>query len=280
MKSKLPALLFVLSIFLFSCSSDSDTNSEDLDVKYMKAYKTDTPEYPGDYDSFYEYSNGYLTKGKGYNLFSGTFTYDSSGKLISRHVYDQEYTFEYDSKNRLIKQSRTGSPDNITLKYDNNKITITNSYNYESAEHYDQISELYLDNKQRIIKYRNLSPTTDYTFMVQEYLYDDNNNITQITFKENNYNYDDFVVKYVYDNKKNPFYYAFKKLYKSIYYLECRNGISNYKHTGITPNNMTIYGTSTYAHQYDNDGYPVSWHMVYDNNGTVPATADYTVEYY
>ncbi|WP_338840828.1 hypothetical protein [Flavobacterium ginsenosidimutans] len=43
---------------------------------------------------------------------------------------------------------------------------------------------------------------------------------------------------------------------------------------------MTIYGTSTYTHQYDNDGYPLSWHMVYENNGPVPATADYTVEYY
>lgn len=283
MKAKLLTLFSSLSlIFLFSCSSDSDNdnNAEDQNVAYIKSYKTTTSPTPSDYDAFYEYSNGYLIKGTGYNWFSGTFEYDNSGKLIKRQMADEEYLYQYDSKNRLIKQSKTGSQDNITLSYGSNKITISNTYNYNGGNKYSEISDIYLDDKGRIIRVKKLTPTTTYTSMAEEYLYDSNNNITQITYKENNYNYPDYVVRFQYDDKKNPFYYSFKKLYKSVYYLECRYGIPNYKFTGITPNNMIVYGSATYDHIYNSAGYPVSWLNTYENGGSTPATANYTVEYY
>ncbi len=280
MKRKLIKIITCLSILLsLSCSSDSSNNELELNEMYIKSYKTVNAPSPGFYDAFFEYKNGYLINGTGFNAMGGTFQYDSSGKLITRQTGDKIYSYLYDNQGRLIKQLRNGTNDNITLTYDSNKITITESYDFINGRSIE-VSEIYLDNKSQIIKVKRITPSSSYEYMLQEYSYDDNGNITQLSYKENTNLDPDLIIKYEYDNKKNPFYTAFKKLYKSIYYLECRKGIPNYKHMGITPNNMTVYGSSTYDHKYNDKGYPIQWITTYENGGSVPAKTLRTIEYY
>ncbi|MFE3868317.1 hypothetical protein ACFX5E_09565 [Flavobacterium sp. LS2P90] len=289
MKKKLVKFITcTLIATLFSCTSDEKKSSEnvsldDENILYLKSYKQDVAPSPGYYDSFFEYNNGFLLSGTGYNFLGGTFKYDNSGKLISRQINNQIYSYTYDSQNRLLKEIKDGSNDNITISYIGNKITFLNSHGDTYPYPYNEISEIYLDDLQRIIKTKRVTETSTIGYTVREYSYDSRNNITQLVYKESNSSetVPDKYVNYQYDDKKNPFYYAYKKLYKSIYYLECRNGIANYKQTGVTPNNLTALGSSeTFIHTYNNYDFPVKYIQKYDNGGQTPATLERTMEYY
>jgi len=278
MRSRINLLyILLITLTLTNCNSDENINNSSEDnVLYLKSYKSNNAPSPGYYDSYYEYNNGYLISANGFTSFLGNYQYDATGKLLNKNSNGINYSYVYNSDGKLVKQIEIGTNNNIILTYNLNKVNITNTYEIAGGTPYSELSELELDNSGRIIKYRNLTPTTSYEFMSQEYSYDNKGNITQVRFKENNYNDPDYTVNYVYDDNKNPFFYSYKKLYKSIYYLNCRKGIQNYKHLGFTPNNMIQYGISeSYVHTYNNLGYPINWAKT-TNNGVT----EYNLEYY
>lgn len=286
-KSIFKFITYVLLATVLSCSSDDKKNPESVSLDdpnpmYIKKYISDVPTSPGYSVGDFEFNNGFLISGIGACWLSGTFQYDNDGKLLSRQKNGETFTYLYDNQNRLIKQSKVASNDFISLSYNGNIITITNSYSNSSPTPYVQISEIYTDSAGKIIKTKRITPTSMYDYVIQEYQYDSRNNIIKETTKSSISGtlQPDFTLNYQYDDKKNPFYYAYKKTYKSIYYLECRSGIRNNIQTGVTPNNLTIYGNSTtYSHIYNNSGYPIKIIQTYDNGLPNLATLERTVEY-
>ena len=269
-------LSILITATMISCSSNDNNNtSSEENILYLKSYKSNTAPTPGYYDSNYQYNNGYLTTANGFTPFVGTYQYDTFGKLLNKNSNGIVYNYQYNNESKLTKQIEIGTNNNVVLTYNLNKINITKTYEVVGGTMYSELSELEIDNSGRIIKFKNLTPTTSYEFMSQEYSYDNNGNILQVKSKENNYNDPDFTVNYIYDNNKNPFYYSYLKLYKSIYYLNCRKGIQNYKHLGFTPNNMIQYGSENYVHTYNNSGFPIKW-IKTTNNGLT----EYNLEYY
>lgn len=282
MKRKILAIVILSSIILSNCSSDNDQgNSMSENIKYLKSDKADNIVYPGDYDNFFEYRNGYLTHTSTGNtdINNTIYSYDTYGKLISKQNYNVYCTYVYDNQNRLIKEVETGTNNYTSLTYGTNKVTLTRYYEYSggsSTQNFEQT----LDNLGRIIKHRRLTPATYETSMLNEYIYDNDGNISEVRFKEDNYGYPDRIVYYQYDNKPNPYFYSFKKINNSIYYLKCLYGLSNYQFSGFTPNNMTIYGSTTYSYTYDEVGYPkTQLETYYDGSGGTNATG-HTFEYY
>jgi hypothetical protein len=282
MKRKILAIVILSSIILSNCSSDNDqSNSMSENIKYLKSDKSDNIVYPGDYDHFFEYENGYLTHTStgNTNINNTIYSYDTFGKLISKQNYNGYYAYVYDNQNRLIKEVETGTNNYTSLTYGTNKITLTRYYEYSggsSTENFEQT----LDNSGRIIKHRRLTPATYETSMLNEYIYDNNGNISEVRFKEDNYGYPDRIVYYQYDNKPNPYFYSLKKINNSIYYLKCLNGLSNYEFSGFTPNNMTIYGSTTYSYTYDEVGYPKTQLKTYYDGSGGTSTTGHTFEYY
>ena len=282
MKRKILAIVILSSITLSNCSSDnnqSDSMSEN--IKYLKSDKSDNTVYPGDYDHFFEYENGYLTHTSTGNtdINNTTYSFDTYGKLISVQTYNGYYTYVYDNQNRLIKEVETGTNNYINLTYDTNKVTLTRYYEYSGGSS-TEIFEQTLDNSGRIIKHRRLTPATYETSMLDEYIYDNNGNISEVRFKEDNYGYPDRIIHYQYDNKPNPYFYSLKKINNSIYYLKCLTGLNNYEFSGFTPNNMTIYGSTTYSYTYDEAGYPKTQLKTYYDGSGGTSTTGHTFEYY
>jgi hypothetical protein len=282
MKRKILAIVLITAITLSNCSSDNNqSNTIDENIKYLKSDKSDNMIYPGDYDKFFEYENGFLTKTStgNTNINNEIYTYDSYGKIISKQNYFGYYTYIYDNQNRLIKEVQNGTNNYINLTYGANKVSLTKYYEYPGGS-FTENFELTLDNSGRIIKHKRLTPTADETSMVDEYLYDNNGNISEVRFKENNYGNADKIVYYQYDNKPNPYFYSLKKINNSIYYLKCIDGLNNYEFSGFTPNNMTVYGSTTYSYTYDELGYPKTQLITYYNGSGGTTTTGHTFEYY
>jgi hypothetical protein len=274
--------LVVLSLFILSnCSNDDQSNNEPENIKYLKSNKSDNTTYPGDYDYFFEYQNGFLTHTStgNTNINNTIYSYDTNGKLISMQNYFGYFTYVYDSQNRLIKEVETGTNNYKSLTYGTNKVTLTRYYEYlggSVTENFEQT----LDNSGRIIKHKRLTPATFFTSMLEEYIYDTNGNISEVRIKEHNDGSQDRIVYYQYDNKPNPYFYSLKKINKSIYYLKCMFGLSNYEFSGFTPNNMTIYGSTTYSYTYDELGYPKTLSKTYYDGSGGTNTTGHTFEYY
>lgn len=281
MKRKILVIVILSSIILSNCSDNNPSDNTIEDIKFLKSDKSDNIVYPGDYDHFFEFDDGYLTFTRTGNtdINNNIYSYNAVGKLISRQYYNGNFTYAYDNQNRLIKEVETGTNNYTNLTYETNKVKLTRYYEYaggSSTENFEQT----LDNSGRIIKHRRLTSASYETSMLQEYVYDNNGNISEIRFKENSYGYPDRIVYYQYDNKPNPYFFALKKINNSIYYLKCLKGLSNYEFTGFTPNNMTIYGSTTYSYTYDEDGYPKTQLKTYYNGSGGTSTTGHTFEYY
>lgn len=279
-----------LIVCAISCSSDNTENllnSENISLDdpnpmYLKKYINDVPGSIAYSEGIFEFNNGFLISGIGLCWFSGNYQYDNSGKLLSSQKNGDSYTYQYDNQNRLVKQSKVGSSDYISLSYNGNVITVTNSYSNFSSTPFVEISEIYTDTLGRIIKTKRITPSTTSGSLVEEYVYDARNNIIQKTYKESNTTppQSDYSINYQYDDKKNPFYYAYKKIYKNLYYLQNRTGIANGIITGVTPNNLTAYGNSTtFTYTYNNAGYPIKIIQTYDNGLPTLSTFERVIEY-
>lgn len=288
MKKQILKLISVVMIATaVNCSSENSQNSDNISLDdpnpmYLKKYINDVPTSPAYAEGIFEYNNGLLTNGFGACWFSGSFQYDNNGKLLSRQKNGDSFTYLYDNQNRVVKQLKTGSNDFISLSYNGNIITVTDSYSYFGQTPYVEVFEITTDSSGKILKNKHLTPFSFSTHIVQEYVYDNRNNITQKTYKENNAipPQPDFSVNYQYDDKKNPFYYAYKKLYKSLYYIQHRRGIEIDIVTGVTPNNLTVFGSSTtFAYLYNTAGYPTKITQTYFNGAPNLATFDRKIEY-
>ncbi|MBS7788284.1 hypothetical protein KIH23_13330 [Flavobacterium sp. CYK-55] len=278
--------LFVFGCFGFllaSCSSDSGSgagSSEDQNPLYLKSYVLTSPDMGGVYDSFYAYQNGFLTNGTGFNANGGTYQYDAQGKLTRSSTMYETFDYTYDAQGRLIKRTKVGTNDYTSLLYSGNKVTVKNYYEVSGDPVEDRV-DLYLNSAGQITKLRRLTPTDDYSFMVEDYVYDSRGNITQKWSRENNYGDPDQSITFTYDNQKNPFYYALKKLHRSTYLLECRLGVPNYEFRGFTPNNLKTVGSSQiYEYSYNERGYPVGYIKTYENGGSSPGVSEYAIEYW
>lgn len=252
---KLPYILTLLMLFILSgCNSEDDNITTEENILYLKSKKNTNPDFSY-LDEFYVFENGLLMNASGYTTFDGTYSYDNDNNLIEKESVYGNYSYEYDSQGRLIKELNMDTNNYYELVYSSDKVLINEFYNGNLTP----FSEITIDSNGKIIKIRELIDTTSYTFMVQEYSYDNSGNIIELIYKENNNGDPDVYVNYEYDENKNPYYYSLRNLYQNTYYLECRSGIPNYIDKGFTPNNMVIYGNTSYMYEYNSDGYPISY---------------------
>ena len=267
--------LLALIIMILGCSKDQN-NTEislmkfwthvDLNFSYL--------------DEFFYYEGEYLTdkySGDGYRI---EYRYDKKGNLSEAISSETNYVFySYDNNNRLTEVLNENKSTRYTLSYDSNKVYVSSYSNGNISKTYEHI----LDNKGQIIeinlifdKYSNGS-----TSPRREYYYDDRGNIVNKIIHYNNgtltinYNYE-------YDNNPYPFYYAYKKLYRSTYHIICFDDIPNHPIWGITPNNITSSGDErkrTHKFEYNEKGYPI---YIYDTyyNGIGYSTSETTVGYH
>ena len=248
-------ILSLLVLFLLSgCNSEDDNITTEKNILYLKSKKNTNPDFSY-LNEYYVFENGLLINASGYTTFDGTYSYNNDSNLIEKESVSGNYAYEYDNQDRVIKELNVDTNNYYELVYSSDKVLINEFYNGNLTP----FSEITINSNGKIIKVRQLVDTTSYTFMVQEYSYDNSGNIIRLIYKENNKGDADVDVNYQYDENKNPYYYSLKNLYKNIYYLECRSGIPNYIDRGLTPNNMTVYGSTSYSYEYNSEDYPISY---------------------
>jgi len=282
--------LLIIGILFTSCSNDdSDTSIiPEINKKFIQSVtKPDLTQINRDH--FFEYNDGLLISATGFTILAGNYEYDSGGKLTSKTNIDGQFTYEYDSQNRIVKEVKVGTNDYIGLTYQFGKI-ITERY-YEFAGGIGngggevlETRELELNTDRKIIKMTEISNVTTTNFSqnnslykeYEQYQYDTNGNITTITTKYFNSS-NESVLNIGYDDKINPYYTAFEKYYNITYYLENFSGIIFYNWYGLTPNNITSRGTESRVFIYDKDNYPTKWQRFFSDGSS---NAEAFVEYY
>ena len=275
-------VLFIAGLSLFSCSKEESPQLNETNKKYLKAVtKPDLVEL--DKDQFFKYNQeGLLTEATGWTTLSGTYEYDSDGKLIRKTNYKGVYTYEYDAQDRIIKEIKVGTNDYIELIYHPGKVVTKRYYEYGGGpQNYGgsvlEERELHLNSQGKIVKMVDLAQDQSaIDIEYQEYLYDSNGNIIKITIKILD-DPEEFIIHIGYDDKINPYYIAFEKYYELTYYLENYLGVNVYNWDGLTPNNMISRGSENRHFVYDDDGYPISL-KGYDMNGS--SSAESFFEYY
>ncbi|NJB84253.1 hypothetical protein GGR97_003068 [Wenyingzhuangia aestuarii] len=293
MKRKNPILLLLIIILLIGCSNDDNVESNNnqlLNVKRKYIKEILNPSAPDSYrDEFFEFDNGLMTKSWGYTAFLGSYKYDSSGKLITKTDSENQFKYEYDNQNRIIKEIKTGTKDYIEIKYYDNKIITKRFYVFggdfeNGGGDVTEIKELELNDIGNIIKVTEISNVSrtrngDRTFSYTEYEkyeYDDRGNIIKIISKHSEDN-NETILELTYDDKINPYYIALEKYYNITYYLENFYSVQPYNWYGISPNNIVRIGSETITYEYDQDDYPIKWNRYYGNG---LSSGDFMINYY
>ncbi|WP_298121349.1 hypothetical protein [Flavobacterium sp.] len=261
----------IVGLTIFSCKSD-DSNSN---KNYLKSYYNDAI----DTEILYEYDNDFLTKVSYSNYGTTTFKYDNRGRLHLKTYGSQTYSYEYDNQNRLIKEIKNGTSDYITLSYSTGKVIVTEHSSNNST---NLVSEIFIDNLGRVIKTVQMTPTYTSQYLIEELTYDINGNMINCLFSGNVNNEPDLSINFQFDNKINPIYISYKKLYNSIYYLEFRNSFFS---DSINPNNIISHGTtsstSTRNITYNVDNLPTKIiNSTIQNGSSQQTTATAFYEYY
>jgi hypothetical protein len=281
MKNMKKLYLFIL-IIICSCNNDnSEDNNEVLNKNYLKSYT-----FEGETSTEFEYNKGFLTKETFQYLDipkqETTYNYNDDGKLLSQQFGLYKFSYLYDNQNRLIKEVRNGTNNFSTLEYLANKIIVTNFSENPKGTTSTIVTEVYIDNKGRITKTVQSTPTYSNQFLIHEFTYDNNDNVVRLAFKSNIDNHPDSIINYEYDDKKNPFYYSYKNLYKSIYYLVFSSEVSL---GPIVPNNIisasTSTGTTITNLTYNIENYPIKGQFSKSQDGsTTQLTGTISYEYY
>ena len=279
---KLILLIFSLSI-LFSCSKDDEFSS----LKKVKFIKKITNSFFPNEGEFFSYNDGLLISATKGSFLSGIYEYNENKKLISKKklLSSESFSYEYDTKGRIIRQNKIGTNDYIELKFDdpNKKVTSIRFNEFGGKNNILTRTEFYLNDKGKIIKVKSLEKTSTTFFPFENkkkevpffdfitYQYDTNDNITEIRRKDFE-NEEIRIEEMKYDNKINPFYVSFKKHYDTNYYIDNFFNLKFFQDTGLTPNNLTEIKVSninyleTITYKYDEDGYPTSWTIDFNRN--------------
>lgn len=250
----------ILSIFFLACSSEDENQIGSLEnEKFIKSrIYTNLPPNTPNYDEFYTYENNFLKTASGFTNFLGDYSYDSDGKLTSLVNQSEQFTYEYDTNERIIRQNEVGTNNYIELFYYNDRVITNRYYEFGAINGIPnsrlEERELLIDSQGRITKMTDLTPEESAINTLYEiYEYDDNGNIIKVTSKESNKDAER-IINYEYENIKNSFHNAFKNYYEKTYYLEFFLGLQVHNWSGITPN-LIKSGNRTY--ETETSGYPI-----------------------
>ncbi|SNR15284.1 hypothetical protein [Tenacibaculum jejuense] len=267
-------VLWLLSLLIISSCSSEDETEELLpssQVKYLKSIDYIDSNLEHLKELFY-YEDGFLTKyqnGDENNFFYSIteYTYNSKGKLTKETSLLEGKVIANYSYNAQDKLEKIEFPEggDVIFSYNGNKVIIENS-----SQSYK--SELTLDNKGRVIKFKAIEFSGD-LYVNQECEYDERGNLIKLISKDySSGNYDDIVKEYVYDDKPNPYYHAYQKLYDSTLYNEFTSGVTNFFFKGYCPNNIINYeeGVIRFEYEYGENGFPVK--RIRDNEPDINIT--------
>jgi len=284
MSEKIRIFCYLILIVFYSCSSDnSNENHPNLNKGLLKSIDSGK-----DGNEEYEYENGYLTKVipnvPGMLVTENRYEYNNEGKLTASIVNKtQKTSYLYDTQDRLIKVIKEGTGDYSVLEYFPNKVLVTNHYETTSNSSKNLISEVYIDNRGRIIKTIQITPSYSSQYLITDIKYDSNDNIVQIINSGNTNKEPDLIMNYEYDSKKNPEYVSYKYYNQSLYYWMFSNSNSI---ISMSPNNIISIKGSTASVikeiKYNNDNFPINIiHFVYKGNLSTPSSEkNITYEYY
>ncbi|MCP5061966.1 MAG: hypothetical protein GY936_05815 [Ignavibacteriae bacterium] len=279
-KTSLFLALILLNIFLISCSSDDNSETQEPEPEPTFTNKLVKTEKVNDnFKSDYTYDTvNILTMWTGTrnNLsYELNFVYDSNGFLTENHyqetgtgTYSSDTFFNYDVNGNLI------SYDDVNLFYNGNLITATGTIEGNQ----NTTIELETNSSGLISK---LSETDNYTL----FEYDSDGNLVVAE----NYNNSDVLLTMFnisYDQMINPFYGQMKSVYveRFIEYFYPFNGIyvggfEGYSFPFLKNNILTISENSntiaTTVYTYDNENYPTNVNEDYSGN-----LFQFDIEYY
>lgn len=201
-------------------------------------------------------------------------------------TYSQSISYEYDNQKRLIKGVVDGSDDYTTLEYTANKVIIT----YHQAMYLDKptiyIVEFSIDSSGRILKRVGTKGFADENgkerYPTTEFVYDARGNIIK-RISSDITNYVD-IEENEYDDKKNPYYYSYKKLNQSLHYLIHDTFSSAQEY--YSPNNRTAikYYGKTYVKDkmlYNSENFPLKKNRyIYEDGVNLNVESEMIFNYY
>ena len=236
-------ILISLSIILFSCSSDDNSDLPEILPETIKLVKSEKLSDTNKVEYLYN-DNNLISSSTGV---SNNITwveyaiYNSNQDIIKLNsqesgssTYSNIYVFNYDSQNRLINYS--AKTEDVNLEYNGNKVILTGRI----EGYFDSEAELELNNAGIITKFIENNQYTIFEYdtkgnMTTAKSYDNNNNLTQ-----------EFSISY--DNKINPFYNAISYYCLFMYTLYHLNiPITNKK---VQSYILSTYFISTYPKTY------------------------------
>ncbi|MCR4032581.1 hypothetical protein [Flavobacterium panacis] len=291
MKEKIKLVYILIITTILGCSSEDSSNLENQDFSkhLLKSVKVSKQSYV----ETYKYENGFLVEATfnwtplQYNRYQ--YEYDADGKLL-RQIFNSTvfspvytYSYSYDKENRLVKQTNVNTNDYALLEYGKNKVKVTSYYEKRFDVPTTLVTEFDTDATGRILKAVRTKGFVDsdgnefYPFT--EFTYDERGNVIKTTSGG------DSVTEYQYDDKRNPLYYSYEKLNKSLYYLiytESTNSLRDF-----SPNNLVaikMHGLTYVKDQliYNAQNFPVSQiRYIYEDGKNHSLTSDEKVfEYF
>lgn len=248
MKNKI--VFFLLLGILTSCSSDSDSDNNQINDNY----KVSKIVYPNDQyvmDFLYNYNSEYCNQ----ILYGGTnylinYNYENN-QLIDSYRNDNHYEYFYQNDNIVEITIKYGWSGLVSEKY---------IYTYNAS---NQIS--------KVENYFNQNGALTFTSFVN-YFYDSNGN----NYRRDTYSSDSTLLYYqvfTFDNKNNPFK-NFEPKISLMEYYPFGNNVTSISHFSA---NGTLNEITTYTHQYNSNEFP-SKTTISDSNTSFTYSRDYFYE--
>lgn len=279
----IPYLL--LALFLFSCTSNDDQETEETNTLIIKQIIDVGDNYER---NFYFDSNGRLDSITDtnalpeYNYILSKFEYSNDNKLISSyHTAGTEEIFAnltYDNSNisnysSVTLGSNTNSPITISdeiVNYPKNGGFATEGEDFDVKLTFNSTNLDYLI--QRKIALDNASNST---WQLTDYEYDNNFNLISNHTTINNGSPATFLSTLLYDNKKNPVAESMNNYRLPLYFMDDYNLVDMSTNNVVSKTNSQNI-TSTYNYTYNSDDYPISATITNTATNEVTNTLSYT----
>ncbi|WP_299106388.1 hypothetical protein [uncultured Winogradskyella sp.] len=278
----LPHLL--LALFIFSCNPNDNQETEQTNTLIIKEIIDIGENYER---HFYFDSNGKLDSITDtnaipeYNNILSKFEYSNDNTLISAyHTAGTEEVFSnlsYVNSNisnydYITLGSSTDTPVNISEAFVN--YTIDGSFATESED--INVELTFISNNLEYLsqRKRTLDNTSNSTWYLVDYEYDNNFNIISSHTTVNYGSQADYYSTRVYDEKTNPIAESMTNYRLALYFLDDNNLVDMSTNNVISKTNSQNV-TSIYNYTYNNDNYPMSATITNTTTNEVTNTLSY-----
>ncbi len=238
---------------LISCTKKESSIGDNSLLRYVK--HTNTTELNATQDEAFIYNNDVLKTVIGNSSLQGVYESNALGQITKVTNGDRVTTYTYYEDGKLKERNNfiDGVDQNSPVKFSYNGLIVTAILEREALLFNNKV-EFTLNNSGKVIRKKTYNEDGDgYKELSNEtFSYDASENISRHAVNNNDNPSQDSSTNYTYSDIKNPYYYAFKETYHSIYLDFFFNSFNITDKIGFCPN---LQNNSKIVYK-QNNGFP------------------------